>query len=107
MLIDKVYRSNSLSFNAYWIKNSQYKQACDEALRFKNGLKYMNEGEKSLLKFPNHELALYDEGIRNLTTNKYHEFPVVVKDEIPFENLMYFYDMLKEGDKFIKKLFSK
>lgn len=97
--------NNDVSFKAKWVKNQRYKSACKGAY-----LAYLEhtipEGEKLLSKFPDHKLKLENNGIRNLTTKKYHEFPVLDDENSHFENLMYFYSLLKDqGNKFIQELF--
>lgn len=97
--------NNDVSFKAKWVKNQRYKSACKGAY-----LAYLEhtipEGEKLLSKFPDHKLKLENNGIRNLTTKKYHEFPVIDDENSHFENLMYFYSLLKDqGNKFIQELF--
>lgn len=97
--------NRNISFQARWVKNKQYKSACQGAY-----LAYLEhtipEGEKLLSSFPDHKLKLANNGIRNLTTKKYHEFPILDDENSHFENLMYFYSLLKEqGNKFIQELF--
>lgn len=106
MQINKIQDNNPLNFKARFVKNLHYNTACKEAA-FYNAKSEILKGEQLLSTFPNHELELKPDGIKNATTNKYHEFPIVVEDESPFENLIYFYDMLKDKrNKFIEKLFS-
>lgn len=106
MQVNKIQNNTPITYKAHWVKNIYYNKACKEA-HFYRAEDEMLKGEQLLATFPNHELELKSEGIRNVTTNKYHDFPVLVEDEIPFENLSYFYDMLKDkGNKFIEKLFS-
>ena len=104
MKVNSVDNSN-ISFNAKWVKSKQYKCACEGA--YLAYLEYkIQEGEKLLSSFPDHKLKLKNNGIRNLTTKKYHEFPVLDDENSHFENLMYFYSLLKEqGNKFIQELF--
>ena len=105
MQVNKIQDNNPV-YKAHWIKNINYTNACKEAISYRAEHE-MSKGEQLLSTFPNHELALMPCGIKNITTNKYHEFPVVVEDESPFENLSYFYDMLQDKkNKFIEKLFS-
>lgn len=97
--------NNNVSFKAKWVKNQKYKSACKGAY-----LAYLEhtipEGEKLLSDFPDHKLKLENDGIRNLTTKKYHEFPELDDENSHFENLLYFYSLLKEqGNKFIQELF--
>lgn len=97
--------NNNISFKAKWVKTKKYKSACEGAY-----LVYLEhkipEGEKLLSTFPDHKLKLENNGIRNLTTKKYHKFPSIDDENTHFENLMYFYNMLKEqGNKFIQELF--
>lgn len=105
MQVQSINNQNQPSFNARWVVNEKYKSACKGAY-----LHYMEheikQGEQLLSNFPNHKLKLENEGIRNLTTKKYHKFPVLDEENTHFENLMYFYSLLREkGNKFIQELF--
>ncbi len=96
---------NQLSFNARWVVNKKYKSACEGAYLAYAESK-IKQGESLLSTFPNHKLKLVNNGIRNVTTNKYHKFPIVDEENTHFENLMYFYSLLEEkGNKFIQELF--
>lgn len=107
MQIKRIQNGNPIIYKARFVTNLHYNKACKEA-SFYNAKSEIKKGEELLSIFPNHELELKPDGIRNVTTNKYYDFPVIVEDESPFENLIYFYDMLKDKkNKFIEKLFSR
>mgnify|MGYP001042343829 CR=1 FL=1 len=104
----KVYGENNCSrllFGARWVKNKKYKSACEGAY-YKYAEHKILQGEQLLSLFPDHKLKLENNGVRNLTTKKYLEFPELDNENSHFENLMYFYSLLKEqGNKFIQELF--
>lgn len=106
MQLSKFSNQNQPSFNARWVINQKYKSACEGAyLSYRES--EIKQGEKLLSTFPNHKLKLENNGIRNVTTKKYHEFPELDDENTHFENLMYFYSLLKEnGNKFIQELFN-
>lgn len=103
--VNSIDNYKNTSFNARWVKNDKYMSACKQAY-----IRYMEneipKGEELLSTFPEHKIKLKNHGIQNLTTKKYHKFPKGDDENTHFENLMYFYRLLREkGNKFIEELF--